>query len=122
MFRFLLLVITTSAIAFGCGGNRQQDIQTALDAVKSAHQAASEELGDEPVAAGALTLLSVALDSYQQAASNDDGSDRAWTWYVNWIRLAARAVCAVVDILDGAGVHVPDAIMQASAALQRWLN
>jgi len=115
------LVASMCLVAAGCSSTRQTQIQDALDAVQAAHDAAHQSLGDEPVAAGALAILDVALQGYHHASARDDGTADSWQWYFNWARLAAKAVVAVIDILEGSGVDVPGAVMVARDALRPYL-
>jgi hypothetical protein len=94
----MVLVVASFVAMTGCGAAKPTDVRTALDAVAAARDAARAELPDHPVVNGAVQILDVALS------------------------LAARAVSAVITILDGAGVEIPDVITSANETLQRWLN
>lgn len=106
----------------GCGAAQPQDVRTALDAVAAARDAARAELPDHPVVSGAVQILNVALEGYNDIAMVEtaEGENR-WPFYLKWLQLAAKAVSAVITILDGAGVDIPDVILDANATLQRWL-
>lgn len=106
----------------GCGAAQPTDVRSALDAVAAARDAARSELPDHPVVNGAVQILDVALSGYNDIAMTelDEGENR-WPFYLKWLELAARAVSAVITILDGAGVDIPDVIIDANETLQRWL-
>lgn len=123
MKRVCAIFVVACAVAMaGCGAAQPTDVRTALDAVAAARDAARAELPDHPVVNGAVQILDVALSGYNDIAMAEleEGENR-WPFYLKWLELAARAVSAVIVILDGAGVDVPDVIMDANETLQRWL-
>lgn len=124
MTRTCMVLVVASFVAMtGCGAAKPTDVRTALDAVAAARDAARAELPDHPVVNGAVQILNVALSGYNDIAMTEleEGENR-WPFYLKWLQLAARAVSAVITILDGAGVGIPDVILDANETLQRWLN
>ena len=119
--RILALAALSALVVSGCVSTGPRDIQTALDAVDAAHEAARASLPDTPLARGVMEVLDVAVSSYHEIAQGDQDTSPDWARYSRWVELAARAVSAVISILDGAGIDIPDIILEANRTLQRWL-
>ena len=119
--RILACMAVSAFWVSGCTSTGPKDIQTALDAVGAAHEAARTSLPDTPLARGVMDVLDVAVSTYTEIAQSDQDESPDWARYSRWVELAARAVSAVISILDGAGIDIPDIILEANRTLQRWL-
>jgi hypothetical protein len=115
-------VTACALVATGCQSMPRAEVDTALDAVQAAADAARSELPAGSVGYESVDLLDVTLSAARDIRWSDAEGDERLAHYVLWAKLAARAVVSFITILEGAGVDVPEAVTEAREVLARYLR